>query len=100
MGFNSSLDVLEEDNREFENFLNKVVDCSAFGGKVITNRDVIRTSRDLDFASTGIQNSFWIRQAFIAGRESMRPKPQKTSDEEQFKRLKELASFLGKKEVN
>lgn len=85
----NGIDVYKEDSDEFDKFLNKVVDSYAFGGS-ITQRDVIRMSNDLEYEETGIHNMFWIRQAFIAGRESTRPTRPELSDAEAFEKLKQL----------
>lgn len=78
----------EEDKKAFDEWINKPIDWDAVG-KPITQLSVIKWSRDPDLDKTGVANLFWIEQAFIIGRESMRPKPPAESDEEAFRKLKE-----------
>ena len=82
------MSLYDEDEKAFDDWFNKPIDWDVVGSP-ITQGHAIKWSRDTELEQTGIPNMFWIKQAFIAGRESTRPKPEPLDTEEAFKKLQE-----------
>jgi hypothetical protein len=86
--------VYPEDEAAFKQWLDTPVDWDCVGNP-ITNLRAIQGYRPIPDETTGVINFAVIHSAFLAGRDSTRPKKSKEEqDQEDFEKLKQFQEYI------